>query len=497
MPIALTLFLFFSAPGVHILRDMNPDHRPPTGFRVWRGGTTEPNFWHSEQLDRRGGAFDPRVAIIVESSLVAPLRAPLDTLMNDLILEGYQVATYSVRGLNCESLRALLQREYQTGLTSALLIGNLPIAWFQLIDDWNGNGRRDPDEGYEEFPCDLYLMDLDGTWEDRWVRYDTFDSLIPGCDSIYDTHSGSIQPEIGISRLYASTVGNELPLLRAYLARCHAYRTGNLRVTERALVYIDDDWVPWATEWNNQVGYLYPPRVFIADSEATRVRDYQPRIDTAAYQWIQLCAHSWPGGHAMRYNRGQNWDWFYAESIPRLNPQACFYNLFACSNVRFTEPGYCGGRYVFESSTGLAAIGSTKTGSMLEFGDFYGPLATGAPLAEAFREWFARQASNGFEPWEIAWFYGMTLIGDGLLKPRSPVAVSESPRSGPRAIKFCTPTIVRNTVTLSTPATLFDPGGRKLAKLNFGASSLRSLRSGVYFLLPENSPSASAITVIN
>ncbi len=45
-----------------------------------------------------------------------------------------------------------------------VLIGNLPVPWFQLIDDWNSNGRRGPDKHYEEFPCDLFLMDLDGTW---------------------------------------------------------------------------------------------------------------------------------------------------------------------------------------------------------------------------------------------------------------------------------------------------------------------------------------------
>jgi len=381
-----------------------------------------------------------------------------------------------------------LSREYhQQNLTAAILIGDLPIAWFQLIDDWNNNRRRDPDEEYEEFPCDLYFMDLDGIWEDNKVRYDTFDSLIPGCDSIFDTHYGAIAPEIGISRIYASTIGNQVTLIAAYLSRCHAYRTGNLNVQDRALVYIDDDWTPWANEWNEQVGYLYPSRVFIADSEQTRVRDYRPRIDTAAYQWLQLCAHSWPGGHAMKYNQSRNWDWFYAESIPRLNPEICFYNLFACSNARFTEPGYCGGRYVLQSTSGLGAIGSTKTGSMLEFGDFYNPLNNGTTLAEAFRQWFAARAAGGFEPWEISWFYGMTLIGDGLLKPRHLVSLAEHNPS-PRRINPPFATIFARTITLYEPSgILLDPTGRRVANLSYGINDLRPLSTGVYFLRTSNS----------
>lgn len=411
------------------------------------------------------------------------LNPSLDTLRADLENEGYAVALFSVTGTSPESLRAFLRREYQdSGLTTAVLIGNLPVPWFQLIDDWNNNQRRDPDEGYEEFPCDLLLMDLDGVWLDTLVRLDTLDSLIPGTDGIYDTHTGNVEPEIGISRIYTSTISPNVSLIQEYLARCHFYRTGQLTVFDRALTYIDDDWTPWAEEWNTCVGYLYPQRVFIADSEQTRVRDYKPRIDTAAYQWIQLCAHSWPGGHAMKYNHGQSWDWFYAESIPRINPNVCFYNLFACSNVRFIESNYCGGRYVFQSNSGLGAIGSTKTGSMLEFQDFYLPLSNGASMAGAFKQWFAIQAQDGFEPWEKSWFYGMCLIGDGTLKPRASVAIAENEPAAPNFAPV--PTIIRRNqqIIAEQPRLLFDRSGRFIRRLNIGTNQFTSLPAGVYFL---------------
>ncbi|MEO0080042.1 MAG: C25 family cysteine peptidase, partial [candidate division WOR-3 bacterium] len=331
LTLLIPILALAESPDVQVLRWISPDSSKPRTFHDWRASLPPSSAWSVKRIASDGHSFDDRVDVLVEAGLLPSLQVDIDTLLSDLANAGYAARAFSVSGSSPESLKAFLKAEYDSGLVAATLVGDLPVAWFQLIDDWNNNGRRDPDEGYEEFPCDLYFMDLDGLWQDNWVRYDTFDSLIPGQDSIYDTHAGNLEPEIGITRLYASTIGPQDSLIRSYLRRCHRYRTGQLTVTDRALVYIDDDWTPWANQWNGHVGYLYSERVFIADSEQTRVRDYKPRIDTAAYQWIQLCSHSWPGGHAMKFNHGQSWDWFYADTIPRINPEACFYNLFACS----------------------------------------------------------------------------------------------------------------------------------------------------------------------
>lgn len=483
-----TLLLLTVPPEVTVLRWLSPDSARPLSYQEFVARQPLTGRWQAAPLYSTGSRFDPRVDILIQDSLVSALDPWLDTLYADLTAESYAVAAFAITGTSPESLRAFLGREYRdSSLTAAILIGNLPVPWFQLVDDWNNNGRRDPDEHYEEFPCDLFLMDLDGVWLDTLVRLDTLDSLVPGSDRIYDTHYGTVEPEIGISRIYTSTITPNISLIQQYLARLHAYRTGRLQVRDRALTYIDDDWTPWAGEWNSHVGLLYPERVFIADSEQTRVRDYKPRIDTAAYQWIQLCAHSWPGGHAMKYNRGRSWDWFYAESIPRINPEACFYNLFACSNVRFVEPGYCGGRYVFQSSSGLAAIGSTKTGSMLQFQDFYLPLASGEPLALAFRDWFISQAQGGFQPWERSWFYGMCLVGDGMLKPRLFTPVADQP--GHQPIHRLLASVHRlPVITAPDHGLLLDRTGRMVAELSPGPNRLAHISAGIYFLKTQTEP---------
>ncbi len=484
------IFALVAVPSVQVLRWQSPDSSRPLSYSSWLESRPAGPVWRIRPISSVGPRLEPGVDVLIEEELVAPLRLQLDTLFADLVQEGHAPMLYSVAATSAESLRAFLAREYELGVRHAVLVGDLPVAWFQMIDDWNSNRRRDPDEGYEEFPCDLFFADINGNWADQMVRLDTLDSLVSGADGIYDQHDGDIVPELAVSRLPASVVGNEVTLLSRYLSRNHRYRNGDLPVTDRALVYIDDDWVPYASEWDYAVGYLYPERVFVWQRETTRVRDYRPRIDTAAYQWIQLCSHSWPGGHAMKYNNGQNWDYFYADQIAGLDPCANFYNLFACSNARFVERNFCGGCYVFQTSTGLGAVGSTKTGSMLRFEDFYYALFEGRPLAEALVVWFYWRMMDGLEPWEQSWFYGMCLVGDGTLKARVPTALAET--LGPARIRAAEPaTVVSRILLLAGNQTtdLVDATGRRVRSLRPGANDLSRLTPGVYFV-----PSASGRT---
>jgi hypothetical protein len=518
MQFILSLVLLASAgtSDITVLRWQSPDNSKPLSFTEWHSKLEPRPFRVKPLLSPR--RLDNRVDFFVEETLAGTLIPALETLAIDLERETVAVAVFSVSGTSAESLKAVLSDEYATGMTSAVLVGDLPIAWFQMIDDWDDDGVRDDGEGYEEFPCDLFFMDLDGVWKDSLVR-DSLDSLVPGSDSIYDVHEGDITPEIAVSRLPASRIGNAETLLVSYFDRSHKYRNQQLPVSDRALVYIDDDWQPWATEWDSNVGLLYHDRVLVSDSEATRIADYQPRIDSAPYQWISLMSHSWPGGHAMYYHQKDSMDWFYATSIPSIDPQANFYNLFACSNARFVEDGYCGGCYVFQTTTGLGAIGSTKTGSMLQFGDFYDPLGQGKSLGEAFRQWFAAIFSDGCDPSERSWFYGMCLIGDGSLKPRLPqTAVADSSLITHRSSLYSVPSVhllnnpVRGQLTLnlnlpnpsSCRVTLLDRVGRIVATISQGTYSagthdlnaeVSPLPAGVYFLTVTTGSTSNRIPV--
>ncbi|HDS01724.1 MAG TPA: hypothetical protein ENO07_06860, partial [candidate division Zixibacteria bacterium] len=134
-----------------------------------------------------------------------------------------------------------------------------------------------------------------------------------------------------------------------------------------------------------------------------------------SYEFIQVCVHSTSTYHTFR-RPGDIWGETDVTEVKAIDPVAYFYNLFACSNARYTSMNYMAGWYVFCQDYGLAAFGSAKTGSMLEFDDFYPSLGQQKPIGEAYFDWWNAQSEYGYEDWEKCWYYGMTLIGDPTLR---------------------------------------------------------------------------------
>nr|MCU0982712.1 hypothetical protein [Pirellulaceae bacterium] len=63
---------------------------------------------------------------------------------------------------------------------------------------------------------------------------------------------------------------------------------------------------------------------------------------------------------------------------------------------------------------GLAAVGSSKTGSMLYFENFYGPMGNGKAIGDAFVAWW-KALGAAHDLGMRQWFYGLTLLGDPTL----------------------------------------------------------------------------------
>jgi len=401
--------------GIPVTRWVDRDGRRPTAFREWKeaAGPEEPFAATLVTLRAgiKGGTRSGEICVLVNSLLLSGIQASLDQYVNDLTAEGYTAAVYAQSGGTHQNLRAFLQEEREKGMVGVLFVGTLPVPWFEA-ECW------DPVE-HEEFPCDLYYMDLDGVWGDA-------DS-----DGLFDTHTGDTAPEVWMGRLTAgplsANIAGEIALLQNYFRKSHAYRLGQAALTNRALVYVDDDWEPWAGEWSGDVGLAYTDRTQVSDPATTIADDYEAHL-TMNYETILLCAHSNPNLHAFKIPPDL-WEGGYTEyyEIPAINPPAYFYNLFACSNARYIESNYMGGWYIFCDSFGLASIGSTKTGSMLEFDAFYGPFGSGSPYGQALADWFTTMFADGIEDWERCWYYGMTLCGDPtLVRGQLPVTIMTS-----------------------------------------------------------------------
>ncbi|HBE72967.1 MAG TPA: hypothetical protein DDW31_02575 [candidate division Zixibacteria bacterium] len=415
------------------------------------------------------------VAIIVQQSISQALAGHLVQLSDNLGAEGWAVVVREVSGGTPQDLKSLLcGLNDSAGIDGALLVGSLPVPWFQVEDDFYSYG-------YAEWPCDLYYMDLDGTWLDTMSNSGGWG---PGSDGIFDAHQGAIMPEIFIGRLTPTGIGTDTVLLKSYFQRDNAYRRDSIALERRALVFVDDDWEYWGPWWADDVSQLYPDTMSFFEPNATRATLYRERLDTVQ-AWVSLFAHSSPSLHQFTYNNGNSHDYYNSTEYTSQDPPANFYNFFCCSFGRYTSGGYGGGRSVFSQSHGLGAVASTKTGSMLEFAPFYQSLAQGKSLGRAFSDWWAFIMQDGISFDELCWHYGMTLLGDPFLKPAghnlgvagTPSGISAVPgRLGVSAAP--SPSAYRSIISLTMPS----GSQARVAVYNVGGQVVRRLADD--FLAP-------------
>lgn len=407
------------------------------------------------------------IVIIVNSSIYDPINSALKGYIADLESEDFQVRLIKYISGNVVELKDYLKS--LPALKGAILIGNLPTAWFEINNDFNQNG-------YKTFPVDLFLMDLNGQWIDS-------DS-----NGIYDDHiagTGTLGPEIWVAHLLTANISHgemdEAGLLRNYFQKNIDYRRGNLSVNHRALSYPDDDWSSFGVNYMN---YLYNDVTTINDTATTCAADYKLRLKEN-YEFIGACIHSSETRHYFKV--GGAWEvggTVYNWEVRDIDPTALFYNLFACSNCRFTSNNYMGGHYAFAKTNGLLAIGSTKTGSMLGFYNFYQPLGSAKKnFGEAFKDWFNAQNLGSFT--YRCWFYGMTLLGDPTLTIDPPIARIDSVVNNGTSVSF-QGSGSAHTVSISGYQWRSDKDGVISTNASFSSSTLSAGAHMIYFKVRDN-----------
>jgi hypothetical protein len=508
--------------GIKVTRDLRPDPDYVT-YEEWKAehpemGTLEGGPMVLRPAPHRAQAIvDDKglIALVVAQDIQASISQKLTRYIADLEAKGYTVeqSTYSTAG-TAEDLREYLKGIY--GLRGAVLVGDLPAAWYQMNDDWNGDGEIEVDhDDYEEFPCDLYLSDLDGVWHDDSVFEANYTPLSGGSDGIYDSRTGNRSAEIWVCRIDAShiTLEDQPALYQSYFDRDHAYRQAEFRLPSKGLFYIDQDWIDYY--YDSAMGAICDEYDEIRDTMITDASDYEQRIQEEGL-FLTVCVHSSPQAHYFhKANYGYS-DILYNWKLDYLAPSYGFYNLFACSNCRWVEPDCMGSLYSLIGN-GLASVGSSKTGSMLSFSEFNAPLAQGKSWGEAFLEWTNfwityYGSSTQFQ----SWFMGMCLLGDATLDLMEQEAVEEASYQDPAAAQLDAQCLAAGQADIwfSIPKTchvqlaVFDASGRLEATLYEGTldAGERSLSwdaadapAGVYFarLVTQGSPLAARIVLIN
>ncbi len=321
-----------------------------------------------------------KVVLLVDEAVYSGISTSLTTFQSDLESEGYTVLVWQIDGGTATDIRTDLQAEYAAGsLAGAIAIGDIPTGWME--------------NGYGEYPIDMYLMDMNGTWSD------------PDGDGLFNSYSSGA-PEIWLGRLTPTylTFGSSVELLNSYFSKNHAYRNGMLSLPDRALAYEEA-----FTGLTYALDNLYDDVTRKTDPVGTNADDFKEEL-LFGYEWVHLISHSSPWGSSFHTGApsagGGTLDNF---EVPPLDPHAFFYVLNCCSNGRWTEVDNLANSYIWTDSYGLAALAQAKVDYTNYFTEYYGQLAAGSNLGDAYKAWLGSNMSHED---------GAVLFGDPTLKPR-------------------------------------------------------------------------------
>ncbi len=349
------------------------------------------------------------VFIAINSKLYDSLDTEFDDWVADILEEGYSVSMATTEGGTAQELKDFMVESAGDDLVGVIFVGEQPLAFMEHAE--NFYTEDEPDNGrLIEYPIDLFFMDLDGVWEDTTGN------------GVYDYHHGDVLPEIWLGRLPAHNLSHmdEVEVVESYLARVHAYRSGELNLPHRALNFIDDDWALSAGTWERSMRFSYGMIQTENDPNRTSVTNYVGYLEGDGLEYVQVAVHSTSDSHSFFINDHHDRDYFrFFDLRDDVVPNAMFYNLFACSIMNMA-----GGRnlcmgvlYAMGEPYGLGSVGSTKTGGMLFWDDYYIPLSEGKSMGEALRLWMVEHITEEERPnWARSWFYGMTHYGDPTLK---------------------------------------------------------------------------------
>ncbi|MBN1542819.1 hypothetical protein JW992_11790 [candidate division KSB1 bacterium] len=355
-----------------------------------------------------------RIALIVHERLLKSLSHELETYSQDLTGVGFGVIVFEYRGGSAASLRDFLYDLYrqQEGLSGAVLIGEIPYVLFELA-------QRDysfPE--YEDFPCDLFFMDLDGEWLDVGDG-----DILQGENGKYDQRRGNLSLEIWVSRIAAHNLyllGDETEVVRAYLKKNHEFRHGIYQPVRRALIYNDDDWREMTASdiTNAQAFYAAQAIQAVDEPNTTTAAHLKTVLADSIIEYLHIRSHGSSRAHSFveqdysTVRQVNTFDYLHHD------PQSIFYSLYICAAADFTMNNYLAGAVLFNPDRpGLVAWSSSKIGGMWSDRVFYQRLGQEATFGNAFLTWLNQVLDQPTES-DASWWYGMLLIGDGSLTPR-------------------------------------------------------------------------------
>ncbi len=195
----------------------------------------------------RGG-----ILLLIDSNYLTPLSSSILRLKRDLTLEGWDVAiTYAGRQQTPINVKKnIINQVANAGfkINTMFIIGHVPVPY---SGDFSNNGSVFPPDGHVEgsgnhtgaWPADVYYADLDTFWTDLFADIvtgaDNRNHNVPG-DGKFDQAKLSTDAELEVGRVDLFNMPlfglSDTILVKNYLDRNHAWRTGNVIARKQALI---------------------------------------------------------------------------------------------------------------------------------------------------------------------------------------------------------------------------------------------------------------------
>lgn len=364
------------------------------------------------------------VNIYINSTIYSSLSSDVAQYKQDIINQGYTADVISWSINNITQLKNNISAAYSNGLIGAILIGQLPYAKARY---WDAGWAM-----YRHFSCDLYLMDLDGNWTDVNLNnyYD-----VGALDNNIEHNNGTADwfPEIWVARISPYTISeigfNPTTALNNYFYRNHNLRIGLTYRPHKALLYIDDEWATFRSEWvSNFTAYTGNDLICESDynywnNDYTNSVNFLSNISDIAhpnftsYELVHVMAHCNStdqlfGVTNAPYQPNPLDGVLNYHQIYMNNPQPLFFNLYSCFSGNLMQMNNIGTHYLF-SGQSLLVIACARSGGMCLYQPFYDSLRDGKTFGESFKDWFHGPEIIPLNHWEEV--YGMTIFGDPLL----------------------------------------------------------------------------------
>jgi hypothetical protein len=240
------------------------------------------------------------IVLLIDSNYLAPLANEINQLTNDLSAEGWSVSKlYAGRKQTPAAVRSKLQQHVTArkhAVSTLMIIGHVPVPYSGGFTGDQSNWP--PPDGHVEgsgnhtgaWPADGYYGDLDGVWGDNAIYLTTGNQSrhhnIIG-DGKFDPTKfpSSIELEVGRIDLFDMPAFgvSDTVLMKRYFQRNHAWRTGQSKSIERAL--IDDNFGGLnlaSTGFHNFSAFFHRDSIF-------ENRDYMTTLKSNPYLWSYGC----------------------------------------------------------------------------------------------------------------------------------------------------------------------------------------------------------------